>query len=353
MAARREPAGAGASAPDLGPAAPERLLATLVTSDGIFRGADLGMLRELLSRGQFFWIDLVGGDEAARAAWLAAPCFDARDGAWAQRFGQAGRISLDGGRLRASTWLSEGPQKGLCEIHVLSSQACVLTAWDGEASALDVARSRLAEALANPQSGAATATAILLQLILATLHEAMRSVDAQLVALQRQVAEAPLHLDFSAMNVQTRRLQSIWSEVERYSRAVKSALIGQAAASVMDVRGAEEFALYAEQVEDLESRLRVRSQWAAEMLRDYTTAITHVQSEQISRLTVVSLIFLPITFLTGFFGMNFPWMIKALGGAAAFAALGIALPALIVATMALWLARRLAHRRDASRLGRR
>ena len=40
-------------------------------------------------------------------------------------------------------------------------------------------------------------------------------------------------------------------------------------------------------------------------------------------LTVVATIFLPLTFLTGFFGMNFGWMVGQIDTEAAFLALGI------------------------------
>jgi Mg2+ and Co2+ transporter CorA len=299
--------------------------------------ADFAKARDLLAGDELFWVDLVGGDAAARAAWIAELDFDAGDATWLQRFGQAGRISFDQRRFRAATWLSEGPGQGLTEIHVLGSRRCVLTVWDGNPAALDGVRERLAETLSMGADSASVTVAVLLQLILSTLHGAMSSLDAQLVALQGQVAEAPASVDFAAMSRQTRWLQSIWSDVERYSQAVKSAMIGMDALSAVDARGAEALASYAEQVEDLESRLKERSQWGAEMLRDYATAIAHTQSLQISWLTMVSMIFLPITFLTGFFGMNFPWMIRALAGPTAFAALGLALPALSVAATMLWL----------------
>jgi magnesium transporter len=53
-------------------------------------------------------------------------------------------------------------------------------------------------------------------------------------------------------------------------------------------------------------------------------------------LTVVATIFLPLTFLTGFFGMNFAWMIGRINTPLAFFALGLGGAAL--ATAATWLA---------------
>jgi Mg2+ and Co2+ transporter CorA len=39
-------------------------------------------------------------------------------------------------------------------------------------------------------------------------------------------------------------------------------------------------------------------------VQDYNTAIAQRQGEQINRLAVVSMIFLPISFLKGYLGMN-------------------------------------------------
>jgi Mg2+ and Co2+ transporter CorA len=108
----------------------------------------------------------------------------------------------------------------------------------------------------------------------------------------------------------------------------------------MDPRGAAELNDYAEQVEDTEHRLHDRSERASGILQDYAAAVAQRQADQINRLTLVSMIFLPITFTTGFFGMNFGWMNAAIGGAATFLLLGVTLPGLSVALTVGWLRHR-------------
>ena len=56
-------------------------------------------------------------------------------------------------------------------------------------------------------------------------------------------------------------------------------------------------------------------------------------------LTVVATVFLPLTFITGFFGMNFRWMVDRVDSAAAFFALGVGASVVAVA-VTMWAVRR-------------
>ena len=50
----------------------------------------------------------------------------------------------------------------------------------------------------------------------------------------------------------------------------------------------------------------------------------------VKRLTLVAAVFLPLTFITGFFGQNFGWLVGEVDGAGAFLLLGIVLPVAVV-----------------------
>jgi len=71
----------------------------------------------------------------------------------------------------------------------------------------------------------------------------------------------------------------------------------------------------------------------AGLLDLYLTEVSNGMNEVMKRLTVMATVFLPLTFLTGFFGMNFGWLVKVIGPEWTFPVFGVGL--LIVSTLAV------------------
>jgi Mg2+ and Co2+ transporter CorA len=307
----------------------------IVDAVGVRLAAHAADLRQQISAGRFFWLDIFGGDEPTRSGHLTQLALERADLAWAQRFGQAGRMHIGRQKLRAVTWMAD-PNGNLIEVHVIATQQFILTLWSGDAAALDEIRQQFAERVGGLENSLYHAAGILLQLLLGTLDHAIRSLDLGLDDLRMRLDKDSSSADFASLARRLQKLQSVVASFNRYSSAVRSAIVGVEAVPGMDARGAAELNDYAEQVEDIEEQLYERRRWMSDMMHDFATTIAQRQGEQINRLTLVSLIFLPVTALTGFFGMNFNWMIGALSSAHAFFALGVLLPILSVVISIAW-----------------
>ena len=300
-------------------------------------GAD--ELKALAQSGRVFWLDVYGGEAAARAQSFDSLGLSAADAAWALRFGQGGRMHVTKGALRAATWIAT-PDGRLAPIHVICRGKCVLTVWRGDPTTIDEIRQLFSERVAGVDNNAFYATAIVLQLLLGTLDRSIGSLDRKLDELRLRLGRAPSATEYGQLAVGLQKLQAVVASFGRYSSAVRSALVGVEAIEGMNARAAEELNDYADQIEDVEEQLSVRRQWVTDMMQDHSMAIAQRQGEQINRLTLVSLIFLPMTAITGFFGMNFDWMNQRLASREAFLLLGVFLPALCVSLTVAWLHRR-------------
>jgi len=318
-------------------AQPALHMAVVVDAVGIRPAATPVDVQGEIAAKRFFWLDIFGGEKAERTEFVKQLGLEADDVNWMQRFGQTSRMVLGRRKLRAVTWLVGGSRE-LVEVHLLSCERFIVTLWKGDSDALEDVRQRFSTRVGYLDGSHYQAAGLLLLLLLGTLDLALAELDSELDRLQARLSEDPDSIDNTVLASWRDKSQSVWSRSERYSSFVRSAVIGVEVIPGMDARGAAELNAYAEQVEDLERRLHERSQWLVNIMRDRAASIAERQSDQISRLTVVSVIFLPITFLTGLFGMNFNWMINHMGSRSAFLVLGLLLPALSACiTMALFM----------------
>jgi Mg2+ and Co2+ transporter CorA len=312
------------------------MTAMVVDASGIRPVVDALEVAKQVATDRFFWLDIFGGDRSARDAFLTAARVNAEDAAWVLRFGQSSRMHIGGGGLRSAIQIADRAGN-LIELHLIGREKCIATLWDGDPAVLDNIRRQFAERLGGLENNLYEAVGILLQLLLGTLGSTLEVIDMKLDGLRLALGKRTGAPDSAVLTERLQALQSTAASFNRYLGSVRAATTGIETIRGVGVRGAAELNDYADQVEDVEQQLFERRQWMSNIIHDFSAEIARKQGEQINRLTLVSLIFLPVTALTGFFGMNFNWLTASIASGEAFLILGVLLPLLGVVFTIAWL----------------
>ena len=72
----------------------------------------------------------------------------------------------------------------------------------------------------------------------------------------------------------------------------------------------------------------------------YLSTISNRQNDVMKQLTVIATVFLPLTFITGFFGQNFGYMVRHIAGGWAFWVLGVGSMLATIAGLLIYFRRR-------------
>ena len=259
----------------------------IIDASGVRSASDALAVGKQVAAGRFFWLDISGGDSSARHAFLTAAGLNAADAEWALRFGQAGRMHIGGGGLRAVTWIADRAGD-ITELHLIGRNKCITTLWGGDPAALDDIRRQFAERLGGFENNLYEAAGILLQLLLGTLGFAFEAIDTKLDGLRLALGKRTDAPDSAALTQRLEGLQSTAASFNRYLGSVRAATTGIESVDGAGVRGAAELNDYADQVEDVEQQLFGRRQWMSNIIHDFSAEIARKQGEQINRLTLVS-----------------------------------------------------------------
>jgi len=72
----------------------------------------------------------------------------------------------------------------------------------------------------------------------------------------------------------------------------------------------------------------------------YMSMVSNRLNDVMKQLTIIATVFLPLSFLTGFFGQNFVWLVSRIGSTAAFWGIGVGTELVAVAALLIMFRRR-------------
>ena len=251
----------------------------------------------------------------------------------------SGMFQVFGDNMLGSTYAA-GDNGGNPElIHCVWNTGCFVTIRQGAdeaiAHALADIRPRAPQLFAQP----GPVPGILMQLIL-------DSINRQITDLQTKVGLLDGQIIVTANPGQLTQLQQMRSSVEALAVAIPpylenldESLVDPQSLPGMDPSGVQALQTYSACANDVAQRINGLAGDVRSAIQDYQGQVSAQQGNRINQLTLVSIIFLPITFMTGYFGMNFQWLVNSVQTFVSWFILGLILPIIAIA-VSVWLLRK-------------
>ena len=177
-----------------------------------------------------------------------------------------------------------------------------------------------------------TVLGVVLQLLLVGVQQGLVQLATQVAALDEEILNTNDPNNDQAQQLAALRasMAPLALRLPAYDINVGSALIDPQSIPAMTPGGIAQLQTFASQVDGTAQFIQTITESMRNAVQDLQAQVAGWQGNRINQLTIVTIIFLPITFLTGYFGMNFNWLDDQLNSMGSYLFWGIAIPALIV-----------------------
>ena len=300
-------------------------------------------LRSLIDGGEYFWLDLVKPTQTQVADQARAIAADPQAAARALRFGEAPHLRLFHGHVQLVFYGAQPTDNGPVEpveVHVYVSDHWVLSLREKPCQALDDLRRELED---SPPATNKALVARVLGALAESLEESMEPVDETIEELAQAAADETRPARGLRREILGHRSRLVPASrlLRRQRDYVEHAVDEIRELPGFDPGGRHELRDVAGQMVRAADRVDDALHRLATALDQLNAADDNRLNAVMERLTVVATIFLPLTVVTGFFGMNFGWMLNRINSLADFLIFGVGLTAVSGVLIYLWMRSRL------------
>ncbi len=247
-------------------------------------------------------------------------------------FHQRTRLADYEGYLLIVMYAVDADAESMLEVHLYVTSRHVISIRREPCPPLEALHDR-AERTVTAHTTVPALQSRILSTLVGTFSDALDRVDDELTDLEDRILNEPLSKE------QLDQLLKVRHRVARFRRAVDPArdLVGAGRFVVIDAlddvaddarRHLRDLAVDLAHVGDMLEGERDR---LSAVMDVYMNQVNNRQNKVMQQLAAVSTVFLPLTFLTGYFGMNFASMVRDVSSPVAYVLLGIVLPLVAMA----------------------
>jgi magnesium transporter len=295
-------------------------------------------IRARLDSGTFFWLDLARPGAAEFA--LLRELFDFHPLALedSEQFGQRPKLDDYDDFLFLVAYGAVPDEDDLVEVHFFVSSRCLVTVRRDELPSR-VDRICNGRGLAADREPGLLLHEIIDALVdsffvpLATIDEQMSVLDGERLT----TGEPGVEGEIFAFRRRLTALRRVVSPQRDVVQRIASGITDLPGTSVETERRFRDVFDHLVLIDEMIASNRELLSGATEV---HLAAVSNRLNVVMKQLTVIATVFMPLTFLTGFFGQNFGWMVDHVDSAAAFIALGLVFQSAVVVGLVAFFRRR-------------
>jgi magnesium transporter len=297
----------------------------LMTVDGTLSDATSDAVKQNIASGSYFWLDLINLDDEGSDLLTNAFHFHPLAVEDAVNFGQRPKLDDYDDFYYLVIHGAEGDGGGTIEVHCFYSEKFLVTIERGQCSQFDDVRARAA--LRRQQGGGSNIMVLyrIIDSLVDSFFPVLSRFDDQIDSLEDAILVKPTEEQLGTLFAMKRSLVGL-RKVITPERDMFARLAGAGAGLPGMTPDSERY------FRDLYDHL-IRISDLVDSYRDllsgamdtHLSTVSNRLNQVMKQLTIIATIFLPLSFITGFFGQNFGWMISHITGWGTFVGLGIGL----------------------------
>ena len=288
------------------------------------------------------WIDvrLQGNDESDAASILTAVGIDPDAAHQVLTQGLGTEFEMTPTTVHGVCWIDDGDGSPSVQVFFTWNQNRLVTVRSGGDAAITEIRQLVTQRQAVLTQDSSTILGVVLQLMLATVQRGLTRTMIGVGALDMEIiaTATPQKEQTERLNAYRTAFAPLALRFPMYLVNVQASLIDPGTVAGLTSPGMAQMQQFLASAQGTNGLIDSLADAIRNAAQDIQGQVSNWQSDRINVLTIVTIIFLPISFLTGYFGMNFAWLDDQLNSFWMWVALGVILPILLVVACVLLLA---------------
>ena len=288
-----------------------------LTQDGKATDATPSAIEQAVTGGAFFWLDLdihdPGPDDDVTGLLTNAFHFHPVAVEEADQFGQRARIDDYDGFVHIITFGMAGDSKTVAEVHCFLTEKCIISLHQGNCPALATVRDRIAShhssAVTPPQVGIFY---LIMDALIDSFFPVLSALDDSIDGLEDAILKNPTEEQLGTLFDMKRQIMTIRKVVTPQRDMLSSLNAGMVAIPGLTDQGSIYFRNLYDHLIRISDMVDAYRDLIGGAMDTHLSMVSNRLNVVMKQLAIIATIFLPLGFLTGFFGQNFAWPIAHL-----------------------------------------